>query len=101
MSSQAEKVVVYAPGAIVGMKLRECCNCGCHRGGLMHFAPCCESVKGFTKFPELDELGTPVHKLPNCPNCDDDELGVIHKDLVQCYKCGWCMVRGSSMGVTT
>jgi len=38
---------------------------------------------------DLDENGTPKRKLPNCPNCNEDELGVIHADLVLCYRCGW------------
>lgn len=40
-------------------------------------------------FPELDEWGTPTSKLPNCPRCDEDELGVIHEQLMICYRCGW------------
>jgi ribosomal protein L37AE/L43A len=38
---------------------------------------------------DLDEFGTPKAKLPDCPKCDTDELGVIHADLVLCYACGW------------
>ncbi len=43
------------------------------------------------EFPELDEWGTPVEKLPNCPRCGEDELGVIHAGLVLCYACGWTL----------
>ena len=39
----------------------------------------------------LDEFDTPKRKLPNCPRCDEDELGVIHANLILCYKCGWKM----------
>ena len=39
----------------------------------------------------LDEFDTPTRKLPNCPKCKDDELGVIHSGLVLCYRCGWKM----------
>ena len=38
---------------------------------------------------DLDEYGTPKVKLPNCPKCDEDELGVIHENLTLCYRCGW------------
>ena len=38
---------------------------------------------------DLDEFDTPKEKLPNCPKCDDDELGVIHADLILCYACRW------------
>lgn len=43
------------------------------------------------EFPELDEWDTPTEKLPNCPQCGEDELGVIHKHLLLCYACGWKM----------
>jgi hypothetical protein len=42
-----------------------------------------------TTFPELDEHGTPTAKLPDCPQCGDDELGVVSRDCVLCYRCGW------------
>ena len=38
---------------------------------------------------DLDEDGRPRVKLPCCPKCDEDELGVIHADLLLCYQCGW------------
>lgn len=40
-------------------------------------------------FPDLDEWGTPTAKLPNCPKCGENELGVIHEGLMLCYFCGW------------
>ena len=36
---------------------------------------------------ELDEHDTPTEKLPNCPRCDEDELGVIHAGHAFCYAC--------------
>ena len=45
-------------------------------------------IVGFT-FPELDEWGTPTEKLPNCPRCGEDELGVINATRVMCYWCSW------------
>lgn len=36
---------------------------------------------------DLDEWGTPKSKLPDCPLCGEDELGVIHGRLVMCYLC--------------
>lgn len=50
-----------------------------------------KSSEATIKFPELDENGTPISKLPNCPRCDEDELGVIHECLMICYFCGWRM----------
>jgi ribosomal protein L37AE/L43A len=38
---------------------------------------------------DLDEFDTPKRKLPPCPRCDEDELGVIHANLMLCYQCGW------------
>ena len=38
---------------------------------------------------DLDEWDRPKVKLPDCPKCDNDELGVIHANLVLCYFCGW------------
>lgn len=40
-------------------------------------------------FPKLDEWGTPKEKLPDCPRCGEDELGVIHPGYLLCYACGW------------
>ncbi len=41
---------------------------------------------------DLDEFDRPKIKLPNCPKCDEDELGVIHADLMLCYHCGWKII---------
>lgn len=41
------------------------------------------------KFPELDEYDRPIEKLPDCPSCEEDELGVINAGTVLCYFCGW------------
>ena len=38
--------------------------------------------------PEVDEYGTPQTKMPNCPNCGEDELGLIWKNEAFCYLCG-------------
>lgn len=40
-------------------------------------------------FPELDEWGRPLAKLPNCPRCGEDELAVIHDQLLLCYACNF------------
>jgi len=45
-------------------------------------------------FPKLDHWGTPLEKLPDCPRCGADELGVIHVSLMICYACGWKMEKG-------
>lgn len=49
-------------------------------------------------FPELDEWGTPTAKLPDCPQCGEDELGVIHSGLLMCYRCGWELRREMPLG---
>jgi len=38
---------------------------------------------------DLDEFDRPKVKLPSCPKCGEDELGVIHADLILCYFCRW------------
>ncbi len=38
---------------------------------------------------DLDEDGRPKVKLPACPKCNEDELGVISSNLLLCYRCGW------------
>ena len=46
------------------------------------------------KLPEIDNkiwagfrLATPLTKMPNCPNCGTDELGMIDKGKAVCYFC--------------
>lgn len=51
-------------------------------------------------FPDLDEHDTPKQKLPNCPRCGDDELGVIHPGYMMCYACGWEMYKDDSPSST-
>ena len=29
----------------------------------------------------------PESKMPDCPNCEEDELGMICKDYAICYRC--------------
>lgn len=45
---------------------------------------------------DLDEHDRPKKKLPNCPKCDEDELGVIHANLILCYRCRWKMEASES-----
>lgn len=40
-------------------------------------------------FPAVDEWGTPLTKMPDCPRCGEDELGLIHPDFAVCYHCGF------------
>jgi hypothetical protein len=88
------KVAAFNPGAIAGTKLCKYCRCRCHTdSAIRHFRACCVNPRGFDDFPALDENGTPTAKLPPCPLCDEDELGVINPDTVLCYKCGWKMIR--------
>lgn len=40
-------------------------------------------------WPELDTgKGCPKEKMPDCPNCGEDELGMLWEDRVICYLCG-------------
>lgn len=48
--------------------------------------------KLFVILDDLNSYGTPRQKLPNCPKCDNDELGVISPNLIMCYNCSWRMV---------
>ena len=43
--------------------------------------------------PPTDVWGTPVSKMPNCPNCGEDELGLIEPDRGLCYVCQCVVVR--------
>ncbi len=37
--------------------------------------------------PQLTPLGVPTKKLPHCPACHEDELGVLNPDIMMCYSC--------------
>lgn len=42
------------------------------------------------ELPEWDEKELkPTAKMPNCPRCGEDELGMLHAELTICYACGW------------
>jgi len=46
-------------------------------------------VSGKVKIPEWDSLEfRPKTKMPNCPNCDEDELGMLSQWYTLCYNCG-------------
>lgn len=51
------------------------------------FSKAVERILGI--MDDLDEFDRPKVKMPDCPKCDEDELGVIHANLVMCYRCGW------------
>ena len=40
-----------------------------------------------TDIYEQYHVATPISKMPNCPCCGDDELGMIQKDEAFCYRC--------------
>jgi len=40
-------------------------------------------------WPEADEWGTPKEKMPDCPKCGADELGLIRPEYILCYCCGF------------
>ena len=70
-----------------------CPTCGCllpEATSTMNDPDCTRTVEKIIDImSDLDEFGTPKVKLPDCPKCDEDELGVIHADLILCYRCGW------------
>ena len=39
--------------------------------------------------PECDEWGVPLEKMPRCPSCGADELGMQRPGQVLCYMCTW------------
>jgi len=41
------------------------------------------------KIPDCDEWGVPVEKMPGCPRCGEDELGMQYPGQVLCYWCAW------------
>lgn len=45
------------------------------------------------RLPEVDEWGVPLSKMPDCPQCGEDELGLIETDRAFCYQCNCVAVR--------
>lgn len=43
--------------------------------------------------PPADSWGTPTAKMPHCPQCGCDELGLIEPDRGVCYVCNAVVVR--------
>ena len=43
---------------------------------------------------DLYKIATPVSKMPNCPNCKEDELGMMSPDGAFCYCCCSQIKRG-------
>lgn len=43
--------------------------------------------------PTCDEWGVPQAKMPNCPHCGDDELGMVQDGFAVCYRCQAIVVR--------
>ncbi len=39
------------------------------------------------KLPDCDIDGVPVSKMPNCPFCHEDELGMMESEHAICYNC--------------
>lgn len=42
--------------------------------------------------PKCNEYGTPKEKMPYCPNCGEDELGMMTPSYAICYSCGIMIV---------
>lgn len=38
--------------------------------------------------PDCDAWGTPLEKMPVCPRCGEDELGMTAPHFAFCYVCG-------------
>lgn len=43
--------------------------------------------------PEVDQWGIPKEKMPHCPGCGEDELGLLEPDRAICYRCSASIVR--------
>jgi len=41
------------------------------------------------KWPEIDKWGRPMQKMPDCPECGEDELGLITSEYIMCYSCSF------------
>ena len=41
------------------------------------------------RLPSTDDWGRPTAPMPKCPQCGDDELGMLHPGYALCYACGW------------
>lgn len=54
----------------------------------------------FLPLPEIDSDGTPVEKMPNCPRCGEDELGLIGVNRVICYLCSAVVFRKTPTTIT-
>lgn len=39
------------------------------------------------QLPQVDEWGRPLTKMPNCPRCFEDELGMMSANGAMCYRC--------------
>lgn len=46
-----------------------------------------QSDKVRIELPAVDENGVPLTKMPDCPVCGDDELGMMNKNQAFCYRC--------------
>ncbi len=57
-------------------------------------------MKADFKLPKWDEEARrPKSKMPDCPNCLEDELGMINKNRVICYCCNWSVMVDPSTGL--
>lgn len=43
--------------------------------------------------PKCDQSGTPLEKMPNCPNCGEDELGMVQDGRAVCNVCNCTAIR--------
>lgn len=46
-----------------------------------------ETLNYLLPLPDVDEFGTPLTKMPNCPHCGEDELGMMSDGHALCYRC--------------
>lgn len=40
------------------------------------------------RLPSCDAWGVPTEKMPRCPHCREDELGMMRPGHALCYACG-------------
>lgn len=48
----------------------------------------------YANLPEWDEKNLrPKTKMPLCPNCNEDELGMLSSTVAKCYNCNYLITK--------
>lgn len=54
-------------------------------------------ISEFIWLPDCDRDGVPKQKMPNCPNCGEDELGMVNPGEAFCYRCNKTFLQAASI----